>query len=162
MAGHHNSCGPRLTLVRIRYLQALDGSRLAEAVLPAAASLAQRLGARLLLLHVVERAAPEKIHGEPYLTTMEDARRSLDEHAVRMRSERVDVSVDVHECTVSDIAAAIHRRAHEFEALNAAQLFELDDVIDPAATRALIAATLATASAGAASESSVARFVDTW
>ncbi|MHB1570703.1 MAG: universal stress protein [Solirubrobacteraceae bacterium] len=99
-----------------RILVPLDGSRLAEAVLPAAASLAQRLGARLLLLHVVERAAPEKIHGEPHLTTMEDARRYLDEHAGRMRSERVDVSVDVHERTVSDVAAAIHRHAHEFDA----------------------------------------------
>lgn len=99
-----------------RILVALDGSRLAEAVLPAAASLAQRLDARLLLLHVLEREPPEKVHGEPHLTTIEDARRYLDEHAGRLRSERVDVGVHVHERTVSDVAAAIDRHAHEFDA----------------------------------------------
>jgi acetyl-CoA carboxylase carboxyltransferase component len=47
------------------------------------------------------------------------------------------------------------------EALNAATLFELDDVIDPAETRGLIARTLAAAGEpppGAPPR----RFVDTW
>jgi acetyl-CoA carboxylase carboxyltransferase component len=45
-------------------------------------------------------------------------------------------------------------------ALNAATLFELDDVIDPAETRRLISATLAAAAAG---EPAPRRgFVDTW
>jgi acetyl-CoA carboxylase carboxyltransferase component len=47
------------------------------------------------------------------------------------------------------------------KALNAAQLFEIDDVIDPADTRRLIAATLAAAAAHPA-ESTRPRFVDTW
>jgi acetyl-CoA carboxylase carboxyltransferase component len=47
------------------------------------------------------------------------------------------------------------------KALNAAQLFELDDVIDPADTRALIAATFAAASGRPAPERGH-RFVDTW
>ncbi|MGY4647151.1 acetyl-CoA carboxylase carboxyltransferase component [Mycobacterium sp. URHB0021] len=47
------------------------------------------------------------------------------------------------------------------KALNAAQLFEIDDVIDPADTRGLIAATLAAATA-AAPQCSPMRFVDTW
>jgi acetyl-CoA carboxylase carboxyltransferase component len=47
------------------------------------------------------------------------------------------------------------------KALNAAQLFEIDDVIDPADTRALIAATLA-AAASHAQPSAGHRFVDTW
>jgi acetyl-CoA carboxylase carboxyltransferase component len=47
------------------------------------------------------------------------------------------------------------------KALNAATLFEIDDVIDPAETRALIAATLATATAHLA-PSAPRRFVDTW
>ncbi len=51
----------------------LDGSRLAEAALPAAAALAGRLGARLTLLHVLERGAPETVHGEPHLTRSENA-----------------------------------------------------------------------------------------
>lgn len=45
-------------------------------------------------------------------------------------------------------------------ALNAAALFELDDVIDPAETRGLIAATLAAAAPGDAVRGH--RFVDTW
>jgi hypothetical protein len=40
-------------------------------------------------------------------------------------------------------------------------MFELDDVIDPAETRGLIAATLATAAA-APRAPGPARFVDTW
>ena len=47
------------------------------------------------------------------------------------------------------------------KALNAAALFELDDVIDPAETRAVIASTLAAARLGAEPEAGH-RFVDTW
>jgi acetyl-CoA carboxylase carboxyltransferase component len=47
------------------------------------------------------------------------------------------------------------------KALNAAQLFEIDDVIDPADTRALIASTLA-AAAIHEDRSPRVRFVDTW
>jgi acetyl-CoA carboxylase carboxyltransferase component len=47
------------------------------------------------------------------------------------------------------------------KALNAAQIFEIDDVIDPADTRGLIAATLAAASAGD-HRHRTRRFVDTW
>lgn len=47
------------------------------------------------------------------------------------------------------------------QALNAAMLFEIDDVIDPADTRALIATTLA-AAAARGDLPPVRRFVDTW
>jgi acetyl-CoA carboxylase carboxyltransferase component len=47
------------------------------------------------------------------------------------------------------------------KALNAAQLFEIDDVIDPADTRRLIAATL-TAATARAEDRPPRRFVDTW
>ena len=48
------------------------------------------------------------------------------------------------------------------KALNAATLFELDDVIDPADTRRLVAATFATAAAAGPSEEPRRRFIDTW
>jgi acetyl-CoA carboxylase carboxyltransferase component len=57
---------------------------------------------------------------------------------------------------VRDLTAAAEENAR---ALNAAALFELDDVIDPAETRGLIAATLA---AAGPSDPDGARFVDTW
>jgi acetyl-CoA carboxylase carboxyltransferase component len=58
---------------------------------------------------------------------------------------------------VRDLTAAAEANA---KALNAAALFEVDDVIDPAQTRGLIAATLAAAPAPEPVPSG--RFVDTW
>ncbi len=59
---------------------------------------------------------------------------------------------------VRDLTAAAEENA---KALNAAALFELDDVIDPAETRAAIAATLSAASRHPAPARGH-RFVDTW
>jgi acetyl-CoA carboxylase carboxyltransferase component len=58
---------------------------------------------------------------------------------------------------VRDLTAAAEENA---KALNAAALFELDDVIDPAETRSLIASTLA--AAGPSQPAGGRRFVDTW
>ncbi|HEV7481746.1 MAG TPA: carboxyl transferase domain-containing protein [Solirubrobacterales bacterium] len=58
---------------------------------------------------------------------------------------------------VRDLTAAAEENA---KALNAAALFELDDVIDPAETRGLITLTLA--AAGPGGERSGRGFVDTW
>ena len=59
---------------------------------------------------------------------------------------------------VREVTAAAQENA---KAINAAQLFELDDVIEPAETRALIAATFATATRQVV-PSHGHRFVDTW
>jgi acetyl-CoA carboxylase carboxyltransferase component len=59
---------------------------------------------------------------------------------------------------VRDVTAAARENA---KALNAAQLFEIDDVIDPAETRSLIASTLA-AAGGGQRDPARPRFVDTW
>ena len=40
----------------------LDGSKLAEATLPAARSLAMTFKAPVTLLHIIEQDAPEEIH----------------------------------------------------------------------------------------------------
>jgi acetyl-CoA carboxylase carboxyltransferase component len=58
---------------------------------------------------------------------------------------------------VRELTAAAERNAR---ALNAAALFELDDVIDPAETRPLIAATMR--AAGGSRPPSRPRFVDAW
>jgi acetyl-CoA carboxylase carboxyltransferase component len=57
---------------------------------------------------------------------------------------------------VRELTAAAQQNA---KALNAATLFELDDVVDPAETRGLIAATLAAAPTPPAGGRG---FVDTW
>src|SRR4030067_1141824 len=46
----------------------LDGSPLAESVLPLTGALAQTLGSQVTLLHVIERGARAAIHGAPHLT----------------------------------------------------------------------------------------------
>src|SRR5262249_39237985 len=68
-----------------RILVALEGSRLAEAVLPAACSLARTLGARLLLVHVLEREAPATVHGEPHHADADEAAAYLGRLAGELR-----------------------------------------------------------------------------
>jgi acetyl-CoA carboxylase carboxyltransferase component len=82
------------------------------------------------------------------------------EGAVRLglRKELEAIADDTErEERVRQATAAAQENA---KALNAAALFEIDDVIDPADTRALIAATLTAAEN--APRSARARFVDTW
>src|SRR4051812_12260485 len=99
-----------------RILVALDGSRLAEAVLPAACSLAGRLDARLFLVHVLERDPPATVHGEPHHTRAGDAQEYLERLAGGLRRRGLGVEVHVHERPVSDVAAAIDAHAHELDA----------------------------------------------
>ena len=99
-----------------RILVPLDGSRLAGAVLPAACSVAQKLDARLVLVHVLERDAPTTVHGEPHLRGAREAAAYLEEHAVPIRWRGLAVEVHVHECPVSDVAAALDAHTHEFAA----------------------------------------------
>jgi acetyl-CoA carboxylase carboxyltransferase component len=80
------------------------------------------------------------------------------EGAVRLglRRELEEITDEAErEARVRELTAAAHENA---QAINAATLFELDDVIDPAETRGLIASTLA--AAGPPREPR--RFVDTW
>ncbi len=60
-----------LTLDRI--LVPLDGSVLAEAVLPACRYFLEHTSAQLILLHIVEKRPPKKIHGQRHLGSREEA-----------------------------------------------------------------------------------------
>src|SRR3954471_8112610 len=82
------------------------------------------------------------------------------EGAVRLSLRRELEAIEdeaEREQRVRDVTAAAQENA---KAVNAAQLFEIDDVIDPAETRALIAATFAAAGGGQPARGH--RFVDTW
>jgi nucleotide-binding universal stress UspA family protein len=96
-----------------RILVPLDGSRLAEAVLPAARSFAQKLGAAIILLHVLESESPTEVHGEPHLARADDAIAYLEGRAAALRAAAIEVTVDVHERPVTNVAAAIDQHAHE-------------------------------------------------
>jgi nucleotide-binding universal stress UspA family protein len=93
----------------------LDGSRLAEDILEPAQSLATHFGSRVTLLHVVERDPPERVHGEPHLTTKTESENYLDGVARQMITAGITVDVHVHERSVADVAAALDTHAHEYE-----------------------------------------------
>ena len=77
--------------------------------------------------------------------------------ALRKELEAIE-DPEAREQRVREVTAAAQENAR---ALNAAQLFEIDDVIDPADTRALLASTLAAASLPE-QPTHGHRFVDTW
>jgi nucleotide-binding universal stress UspA family protein len=84
----------------------LDGSKLAEVSLPAAALLSQKLDAQVTLIHVIEQDAPQAIHGDRHLTNEEDACRYLDQIATtRFQPDRVQSHV--HTEKVQDVARSI-------------------------------------------------------
>jgi nucleotide-binding universal stress UspA family protein len=85
----------------------LDGSRLAEAALPTAAYLAQRLEAPVTLLHIIERDAPQAVHGERHLTDPEEAYAYLDEVAQRRFPPGLRVERHVHTSQMTDVARGI-------------------------------------------------------
>jgi len=81
--------------------------------------------------------------------------------ALRKELDAIEDAAE-RERRVRELTAAAQDNA---KALNAAMLFELDDVIDPAETRSLIASTLAAAAPVPAREQAAPRghrFVDTW
>jgi len=82
----------------------MDGSKLAEAALPAARFMAEKLRARVTLFHVVEKDAPSQVHGQKHLTGFEEARRYLLEVRKRWFGDVEDVECHVHE-TETDLVS---------------------------------------------------------
>ena len=81
------------------------------------------------------------------------------EGAVRLALRRELEALPDDEAREQRVREATTAFQERVKALNAAQLFEIDDVIDPAETRALVAATLAAAPTRRRPRH---RFVDTW
>ena len=93
----------------------LDGSRLAESALPAAAYLAQTLGARVTLIHVIEHDAPKEVHRERHLSQPEEACQYLDEIAARAFPASLAVETHVHTSEVKDVARSIVEHTGELQ-----------------------------------------------
>ena len=102
---------PPITVHRL--IVPLDGSRLAEAVLPIAVRLAQAFDATISLLHVIEKEAPPRVHGEPHLAHRSDAEAYLTRLARRFEAEGRRVEFHVHEVPVGNVAQAIADHAEE-------------------------------------------------
>jgi nucleotide-binding universal stress UspA family protein len=100
-----------------RILVPLDGSKLSEASLPAAAEFAIRFDAQVILLHVIERDAPAEVHKERHLTDANEASRYLKEVAARGFVSGSRVESHVHDIPVTDVARSIvEHAAGEFQA----------------------------------------------
>jgi acetyl-CoA carboxylase carboxyltransferase component len=84
------------------------------------------------------------------------------EGAVRLALRKELEAIADEEEREARVRALTAQAEDNAKALNAAALFEIDDVIDPAETRGLLARTLAAASAHEAPRPSAHRFVDTW
>lgn len=94
----------------------LDGSKLAEAAIPIAASLAQTLGAPVTLLHIIEEDAPPEIHRDHHLTQADEAAAYLTNVAERDFSPSVNVDTHVHTAVVKDVPGSIVEHAtREFQ-----------------------------------------------
>jgi nucleotide-binding universal stress UspA family protein len=96
-----------------RLLVPLDGSALAERILPAAASVATKLGASLTLLHVLERDAPTSIHGEQHLAESRAAEAYLTRLVDGLRADGLDANYHVHPNPERDVAQSIVSHAAE-------------------------------------------------
>jgi nucleotide-binding universal stress UspA family protein len=97
-----------------RLLTPLDGSRLAESVLPAVEAIAGRCGASVILMHIREEHPPATIHNEPHLRDTDEAARYLDRVATALRNKGIEVACHVHETLEGDVARSIVQHADEF------------------------------------------------
>src|SRR6266566_4725576 len=89
------------------FLVPLDGSHLAESVLPTVEHLASRFRAKVILLHVMEQHAPVTIHGERHLTGVAEAQTYLEEIATRLRFSAISVKTHVREDREDNVARSI-------------------------------------------------------
>jgi nucleotide-binding universal stress UspA family protein len=90
-----------------RLLVPLDGSRLAESVLPVAERLGQVAQATLILLHVLEREAPATVHGERHLRAQDEAETYLHGVAARLQTQGISVETHTHEVPEGDVSRSI-------------------------------------------------------
>jgi nucleotide-binding universal stress UspA family protein len=93
----------------------LDGSKLAESVLPIVRRLAERLGSAIKLLHVIEKRPPSSIHGDRHLRDAESAERYLALITERLEDWGLRVSSHVHEVPQGDVPRCIAEHAEELE-----------------------------------------------
>ncbi len=94
----------------------LDGSHLAEAALPAAAATAHAFAARVTLFHVIEDWAPQQVHGQPHLTTADQAQAYLTDVAGRPIWQGLALECHVHRTETGDVADSIMAHADELQA----------------------------------------------
>ena len=96
-----------------RLLVPLDGSSLAESVLPLAAHLAKKINISVTLIHIIEKDAPEKIHGQDHLTLPRQAEKYLEKVAALDIFKGISVDFHVHDDSVKDVPQSIADHSKE-------------------------------------------------
>jgi nucleotide-binding universal stress UspA family protein len=91
----------------------LDGSGLAEAALPPAAYLAQKLDASVTLVHIIERGASAEVHGQHHLTSTDEAHAYLADVAGRAFPSGQRAERHVHTTEMEDVALGIANHIEE-------------------------------------------------
>ncbi|MCG3142154.1 MAG: hypothetical protein HDKAJFGB_03542 [Anaerolineae bacterium] len=97
------------------FLVPLDGSQLAETILPVTQTLAQMCRARVTLLHVVEPAAPATIHGQPHLMNAAQAETYLQARAAQLTAQGIAAAWHV-DTAARGVANAIFAHGLELQA----------------------------------------------
>ena len=98
------------------FLVPLDGTKLAEAVLPGTLELARRCQARVTLLHILEQRAPTTIHGDRHLRHVGEAEAYLAEVLGRLDFPRDRLAFEAHPQPEGDVARSIFHHAGELKA----------------------------------------------
>ena len=91
----------------------LDGSRLAESALTAAAWLARKMDAQVTLLHIIEKNAPSEVHSDRHLVTPKEASEYLEELSRLTVLSGLRVETHVHTAEVGDVARSIAEHSAE-------------------------------------------------
>jgi nucleotide-binding universal stress UspA family protein len=91
----------------------LDGSKLAESILPLAVSLAEVLHAPVILLHIIEQDASPEIHHDRHLTNPGEAQEYLDEIKRTFFPATIVVDTHIHIVPALDVAESIIEHANQ-------------------------------------------------
>jgi nucleotide-binding universal stress UspA family protein len=93
----------------------LDGSQLAETAVPVVVYLAEKLKAQVTLLHVIEKNAPETVHGQKHLVNEDEAYRYLAGIATKHFPKNVKVNRHVHTDEVEQVSTSILQHSAELD-----------------------------------------------
>lgn len=91
----------------------LDGSALAESVLPVSRTIAEALQAQIQLLHVIEKKAPAQVHHQRHLVDAATAEQYLRQIAETIFPKGMPVEYHVHANAIDDVARSIVEHADE-------------------------------------------------
>ncbi len=98
-----------------RLLVPLDGSKMAEAVIPATIYLQEKLDVSVNLVHIIEKNAPKEVHGQHHLANEEEAELYLKELAHKSFPESAKVNFHVHSAEIENVAKSITDHVGELD-----------------------------------------------